>query len=113
MVVISVSGGVRFLDGLKNPASASLLWLVTIMYLDRSVELRPATGVLANPARPYSAALLNASPSVKRCEGDFEPLKGDLPFPPIRALNVICIIQSHDDRLVAQSKNRHKRSSIY
>lgn len=54
---------------------------IAIMYLGRIVEIGSAADVFANPAHPYSAALLNASPSVKRRKRNFEPLKGDLPSP--------------------------------
>jgi peptide/nickel transport system ATP-binding protein len=54
---------------------------IAIMYLGRIVEIGEAADIFANPAHPYSAALLNASPSVKRRKRNFEPLKGDLPSP--------------------------------
>lgn len=54
---------------------------IAIMYLGRIVEIGTAAEIFANPAHPYSAALLNASPSVKRRKRNFEPLKGDLPSP--------------------------------
>lgn len=54
---------------------------IAIMYLGRIVEIGSAADIFANPAHPYSAALLNASPSVKRRKRNFEPLKGDLPSP--------------------------------
>ncbi|MGO4624418.1 ABC transporter ATP-binding protein [Ensifer sp. 2YAB10] len=54
---------------------------IAIMYLGRIVEIGSAEAVFASPAHPYSAALLNASPSIARRKRNFEPLKGDLPSP--------------------------------
>jgi oligopeptide/dipeptide ABC transporter ATP-binding protein len=54
---------------------------VAIMYLGRIVEIGPAGKVFAEPAHPYSAALIKAIPSVTRRKRNFEPLKGELPSP--------------------------------
>jgi peptide/nickel transport system ATP-binding protein len=54
---------------------------VAIMYLGRIVEIGPAAAVFADPAHPYSAALIKASPSIARRKRDFQPLKGELPSP--------------------------------
>ena len=54
---------------------------VAIMYLGRIVEIGPASAVFAEPAHPYSAALIAASPSTARRKRAFQPLKGELPSP--------------------------------
>ncbi|MBB4039452.1 peptide/nickel transport system ATP-binding protein [Microvirga flocculans] len=54
---------------------------VAIMYLGRIVEIGPAADIFADPAHPYSAALIAASPSTARRKRDFQPLKGELPSP--------------------------------
>ena len=54
---------------------------IAVMYLGRIVEIGTAAALFARPAHPYSAALLSASPSLKRRKRAFEPLKGDLPSP--------------------------------
>jgi len=54
---------------------------VAIMYLGRIVEIGPAAAVFAEPAHPYSAALIAASPSAERRKREFQPLKGELPSP--------------------------------
>lgn len=54
---------------------------VAIMYLGRIVEIGPASAVFAEPAHPYSAALIAASPSTARRKRSFQPLKGELPSP--------------------------------
>lgn len=54
---------------------------IAIMYLGRIVEIGSASAIFNNPAHPYSAALINASPSISRRKRNFEPLKGDLPSP--------------------------------
>lgn len=54
---------------------------IAIMYLGRIVEIGSAAAIFNKPAHPYSAALINASPSISRRKRNFEPLKGDLPSP--------------------------------
>jgi peptide/nickel transport system ATP-binding protein len=51
------------------------------MYLGRIVEIGSASAIFSKPAHPYSAALINASPSISRRKRDFQPLTGDLPSP--------------------------------
>jgi peptide/nickel transport system ATP-binding protein len=54
---------------------------VAVMYLGRIVEIGPASAIFAEPAHPYSAALIAASPSTARRKRAFQPLKGELPSP--------------------------------
>ena len=54
---------------------------VAVMYLGRIVEIGPASAIFAEPAHPYSAALIAASPSAARRKRAFQPLKGELPSP--------------------------------
>ena len=54
---------------------------VAIMYLGRIVEIGSATAIFAEPAHPYSAALIKAIPSAARRKSSFQPLKGELPSP--------------------------------
>ncbi|MGQ5720511.1 ABC transporter ATP-binding protein [Pseudochrobactrum asaccharolyticum] len=54
---------------------------IAIMYLGRIVEIGSASAIFSKPAHPYSAALINASPSISRRKRDFQPLTGDLPSP--------------------------------
>ena len=54
---------------------------VAIMYLGRIVEIGSATAIFAEPAHPYSAALIKAIPSAERRKSSFQPLKGELPSP--------------------------------
>lgn len=54
---------------------------VAIMYLGRIVEIGPAADVFADPAHPYSAALIKAIPSAARRKASFQPLQGELPSP--------------------------------
>jgi oligopeptide/dipeptide ABC transporter ATP-binding protein len=54
---------------------------VAIMYLGRIVEIGPASAIFTEPAHPYSAALIAASPSTERRKRVFQPLKGELPSP--------------------------------
>jgi len=54
---------------------------VAIMYLGRIVEIGSASAIFAEPAHPYSAALIKAIPSAARRKSAFQPLKGELPSP--------------------------------
>jgi oligopeptide/dipeptide ABC transporter ATP-binding protein len=54
---------------------------VAVMYLGRIVEIGPASAIFTEPAHPYSAALIAASPSTARRKRAFQPLKGELPSP--------------------------------
>ncbi|MBF9232429.1 ABC transporter ATP-binding protein [Microvirga alba] len=54
---------------------------VAIMYLGRIVEIGSAAAIFAEPAHPYSAALIKASPSATRRKHQFQPLTGELPSP--------------------------------
>lgn len=54
---------------------------IAIMYLGRIVEIGSASAIFSKPAHPYSAALINACPSISRRKRDFQPLTGDLPSP--------------------------------
>jgi peptide/nickel transport system ATP-binding protein len=51
------------------------------MYLGRIVEIGSASAIFAEPAHPYSAALIKAIPSAARRKSAFQPLKGELPSP--------------------------------
>jgi peptide/nickel transport system ATP-binding protein len=54
---------------------------VAIMYLGRIVEIGPAQAVFAEPAHPYSAALIKAIPSAQHRKRSFEPVSGEMPSP--------------------------------
>jgi oligopeptide/dipeptide ABC transporter ATP-binding protein len=55
---------------------------IAVMYLGHIVERGPARRVLAEPAHPYTQALLSAVPEVNRPAGNVRTrLKGDLPSP--------------------------------
>ncbi|MBE0532208.1 MAG: ATP-binding cassette domain-containing protein [Rhodospirillales bacterium] len=54
---------------------------VAIMYLGRLVEIAPAADLFAQPAHPYTRALLAEIPSVKRRRRKFQPVRGELPSP--------------------------------
>ncbi len=54
---------------------------VAIMYLGRIVEIGAASAIFAEPAHPYSAALIAASPSAARRKREFRQIKGELPSP--------------------------------
>jgi len=54
---------------------------VAIMYLGKIVEIGSAAAIFAEPAHPYSAALIKAIPSAANRRRAFEPLKGELPSP--------------------------------
>jgi peptide/nickel transport system ATP-binding protein len=54
---------------------------VAIMYLGRIVEIGPAQAVFAEPAHPYSAALVKAIPSAQGRKRAFERVSGEIPSP--------------------------------
>lgn len=54
---------------------------IAIMYLGRLVELAPTHELFAEPAHPYTQALLGEIPSIKRRHRKFQAVKGELPSP--------------------------------
>ncbi len=54
---------------------------IAIMYLGRLVELAPTHELFAEPAHPYTQALLGEIPSIKRRRRKFQAVKGELPSP--------------------------------
>jgi peptide/nickel transport system ATP-binding protein len=51
------------------------------LIVQKIVEIGSATAIFAEPAHPYSAALIKAIPSAARRKSSFQPLKGELPSP--------------------------------
>jgi oligopeptide/dipeptide ABC transporter ATP-binding protein len=60
---------------------AHLSQRVAIMYLGRIVETGPTPAVFARPAHPYTAALLDAHPTVDRARRTTPALRGEIPSP--------------------------------
>ena len=54
---------------------------VAIMYLGRVVESGPAPALFAEPAHPYTRALLEAAPRLQGRSQGFVPVRGELPSP--------------------------------
>ena len=54
---------------------------VAVMYLGRIVEYGPTMTVFAQPAHPYTAALLAARPSRTRRSRDLVAVRGEIPSP--------------------------------
>lgn len=54
---------------------------VMVMYLGKVVETGSKHDIFNHPAHPYTAALLNSSPSRNKGKTRFAALKGDLPSP--------------------------------
>lgn len=54
---------------------------VAIMYLGRIVEIGPTADIFADPAHPYTKALLEEAPRVGRGHRTYVPLKGEIPSP--------------------------------
>jgi len=60
---------------------AHLSQRVAIMYLGRIVETGPTPQVFADPRHPYTAALLEAHPTVSRARRSGPALRGEIPSP--------------------------------
>ncbi|SLN69733.1 Oligopeptide transport ATP-binding protein OppF [Roseovarius albus] len=85
----------NLLDDLKSQENMAMLFIshdlsvvrhlcqrIAVMYLGRIVEIGPAKELAANPAHPYTAALMSAVPRVKaRNKARSKPivLQGDVP----------------------------------
>lgn len=54
---------------------------VAVMYLGKVVEIGDAKDVFANPAHPYTKALVKEIPSIRRDVDAFQPIRGELPSP--------------------------------
>jgi peptide/nickel transport system ATP-binding protein len=58
---------------------------IAIMYLGRIVELGPTRAIYVQPKHPYTQALLESVPKLRRRRGgarhDFRPIAGELPSP--------------------------------
>ena len=56
---------------------------VAVMYLGEIVEVGPVDEIFADPAHPYTRALLSSVPRVttEERDGEFETLRGDVPSP--------------------------------
>jgi peptide/nickel transport system ATP-binding protein len=57
---------------------------VAIMYLGRVVEIGPTAGIFAAPRHPYTRALLESVPRLRRRPEDadsFKPVAGEIPSP--------------------------------
>ena len=54
---------------------------IMVMYLGNAVELAPAQALTASPRHPYTAALLNAVPSLENRDRKLPHLHGDVPSP--------------------------------
>jgi peptide/nickel transport system ATP-binding protein len=56
---------------------------VAVMYLGEIVETGPVDEIFADPAHPYTRALLSSVPRVttEERDGEFETLRGDVPSP--------------------------------
>ena len=54
---------------------------IMVMYLGNAVELAPAKALTASPRHPYTAALLNAVPSLENRDRKLPHLHGDVPSP--------------------------------
>jgi len=54
---------------------------VAIMYLGRIVEIGDAAGLFANPAHPYTRALIESAPRLEARKRSFKPVQGEIPSP--------------------------------
>lgn len=54
---------------------------VAVMYLGRIVEYGPTQAVLATPKHPYTQALLDSIPTLKKANETLKPLQGEIPSP--------------------------------
>jgi peptide/nickel transport system ATP-binding protein len=57
---------------------------VAIMYLGRVVETGPTAEIFSAPRHPYTRALLESVPRLRRegvADGDFRPIAGEIPSP--------------------------------
>ena len=57
---------------------------VAIMYLGRVVETGPTAEIFSAPRHPYTKALLESVPRLRRegaADGDFRPISGEIPSP--------------------------------
>ena len=54
---------------------------IMVMYLGNAVEIAPARELTAAPRHPYTAALLNAVPSLANRDKNLPRLSGDVPSP--------------------------------
>jgi peptide/nickel transport system ATP-binding protein len=57
---------------------------VAIMYLGRVVEIGPTEAIFGAPRHPYTSALLDSVPRLRRRTGDvagFRPIRGEIPSP--------------------------------
>ena len=52
---------------------------IAIMYLGRIVEIGPTEAIYADPAHPYTRALLASAPTLTRSDAPAPPLEGDPP----------------------------------
>jgi oligopeptide/dipeptide ABC transporter ATP-binding protein len=107
------------LDELKKSHGMSIMFIthnlgvvaqvadrVAVMYAGEIVEEAPTGHFFANPAHPYSQALLAAMPRVDRSTDDLEPIPGSVPpiterppgcrfLPRCRLVREICGIHPH------------------
>jgi len=80
------------LDELKDAYGMSVLFIthnlgvvaqiadrVAVMYAGEVVELAPVKALFANPAHPYTVALLRAMPRADRASGHLEAIPGSVP----------------------------------
>ncbi|GAB5374357.1 MAG: ABC transporter ATP-binding protein [Acuticoccus sp.] len=54
---------------------------IAVMYLGKIVEEADAAELFAEPAHPYTQALLNEMPSVKSGRRAYQPVEGEIPSP--------------------------------
>lgn len=54
---------------------------VVVMYLGRIVEQGPTAELFSGPNHPYTQALLNEAPSLKKRHSSFSTIKGEIPSP--------------------------------
>ncbi len=54
---------------------------IAVMYLGKIVEIGPTEEVINSPAHPYTKALIDAVPSIRKRERERLKIKGDVPDP--------------------------------
>lgn len=54
---------------------------IAVMYIGKIVEIGPTEEVINNPAHPYTKALIDAVPSIRRRERKRLKIRGDVPDP--------------------------------